>query len=87
MTTASVSKSGLMAICRYLSLRLKDVSAIRVGLQVAAETRDLALFDLAIDSKVRACDLPKLRVLDVAYVEPDIASSRESAKNTAVRAI
>lgn len=35
--------------------RLKDIWAIRVRLQIAEETRDLALFDLAIDSKLRAC--------------------------------
>ncbi|WP_438308983.1 tyrosine-type recombinase/integrase [Pseudomonas guariconensis] len=42
---------------------------MRVRLQIAEETRDLALFDLAIDSKLRACDLTKLRVRDVAHGE------------------
>lgn len=50
-------------------LRLKDIWAIRVRLPIAEETRDLALFDLAIDSKLRACDLTKLRVRDVAHGE------------------
>ncbi|MGU5246201.1 integrase, partial [Pseudomonas aeruginosa] len=50
-------------------LRLKDIWAIRVRLQIAEETRDLALFDLAIDSKLRACDLTTLRVRDVAHGE------------------
>jgi len=50
-------------------LRLKDIWAIRVRLQIAEETRDLALFDLAIDSKLRACDRTKLRVRDVAHGE------------------
>ncbi|WP_053868068.1 tyrosine-type recombinase/integrase [Pseudomonas putida] len=50
-------------------LRLKDIWAIRVRLQIAQDTRDLALFDLAIDSKLRACDLTKLRVRDVAHGE------------------
>lgn len=50
-------------------LRLKDIWAIRVRLQIAERTRDLALFDLAIDSKLRACDLIKLRVRDVAHGE------------------
>lgn len=35
-------------------LRLRDIWAIRVRLQIAENTRDLALFDLAIDSKLRA---------------------------------
>lgn len=50
-------------------LQLRDIWAIRVRLQIAERTRDLALFDLAIDSKLRACDLTKLRVRDVAHGE------------------
>ena len=48
-------------------LKLKDIWAIRVRLQLADRTRDLALFNLAIDSKLRACDLVKLRVRDVSH--------------------
>jgi integrase len=48
-------------------LKLKDIWAIRVRLQLAERKRDLALFNLAIDSKLRACDLVKLRVNDVAH--------------------
>ena len=48
-------------------LKLKDIWAIRVRLQLSNRVRDLALFDLAIDSKLRACDLTKLRVRDVAH--------------------
>ncbi len=43
----------------------KDVWAIRVRLEIADRVRDLALFNLAIDSKLRGCDLVKLRVADV----------------------
>lgn len=50
-------------------LRLRDIWAIRVRLQLAEKTRDLALLNLAIDSKLRACDLTKLRVRDVAHGE------------------
>lgn len=50
-------------------LRLRDIWAIRVRIQIAERTRDLALFDLPIDSKLRACDLTKLRVRDVAHGE------------------
>ena len=50
-------------------LRLRDIWAIRVRLQLAHRTRDLALFNLAIDSKLRACDLVKLRVNDVCHGE------------------
>ena len=48
-------------------LKLKEIWAIRIRLQLANRIRDLALFNLAIDSKLRGCDLVKLRVLDVAY--------------------
>jgi integrase len=48
-------------------LKLKEIWAIRIRLQIASRIRDLALFDLAIDSKLRACDLVKLRVRDVCH--------------------
>jgi integrase len=48
-------------------LKLKEIWAIRIRLQIASRIRDLALFDLAIDSKLRACDLMKLRVRDVCH--------------------
>ncbi len=50
-------------------LKLRDIWAIRVRLQLSNRTRDLALFDLAIDSKLRACDLVKIRVRDVSHGE------------------
>lgn len=46
-------------------LRLNEIYAIRVRLQISGRTRDLALFNLAIDSKLRACDLVRLRVSDI----------------------
>ena len=49
--------------------RLRDIWAIQVWLQIAERTQYLALFDLAIDSKLRACDLTKLRMRDVAHDE------------------
>jgi integrase len=47
-------------------LKLKEIWAIRIRLQMAKNTRELALFNLAIDSKLRGCDLVKLKVCDVA---------------------
>jgi integrase len=47
-------------------LNLRKISAIRIRLQLAKRTRDLALFNLAIDSKLRGCDLVRLRVGDIA---------------------
>jgi len=46
-------------------LKLREIWAIRIRLQLAGKTRDLALFNLAIDSKLRACDLTRLRVSDI----------------------
>src|SRR5687767_9637108 len=43
-------------------LRPKDVWAIRIRLQIAARLRDVALFNLASDGKLRGCDLVALRV-------------------------
>ncbi len=48
-------------------LKLKEIWAIRIRLQLAGRLRDLALFNLAIDSKLRACDLVRLRVSDISH--------------------
>ena len=47
-------------------LQARHVWAIRTRLQLAERKRDLALFNLAIDSKLRACDVVSLKVEDVA---------------------
>jgi integrase len=47
-------------------LRSKHVWSIRTKLQVEGQTRDLAMFNLAIDSKLRGCDVVALKVEDVA---------------------
>ncbi len=47
-------------------LKLKEIWEIRIRLQMAKNTRELALFNLAIDSKLRGCDLVTLRINDVA---------------------
>lgn len=46
-------------------LKRNEIWAIRVRLQFSGHIRDLALFNLAIDSKLRACDLVRMRVRDV----------------------
>jgi integrase len=48
-------------------LKLKEIWGIRIRLQIANRVRDLALFNMAIDSKLRSCDLLKLRVRDIAH--------------------
>lgn len=50
-------------------LKLKEIWSIRIRLQITNRTRDLALFNLAIDSKLRACDLVRLKVRDISHGE------------------
>lgn len=45
--------------------KLKDIWALRVRLQMEGQARELALFNLGIDSKLRGCDLVALKVRDV----------------------
>ena len=47
--------------------KLREIWAIRVRLQLHGRIRDLALFDLAIDRKLRACDLVRPRVRAVSH--------------------
>ena len=47
-------------------LRPKHVWSIRTKLQIEGRGRDLAMFNLAIDSKLRGCDVVAIRVEDVA---------------------
>src|SRR5712691_3984223 len=47
-------------------LRQKHIWAIRTKLQIEQQTRDLTMFNLAIDSKLRGCDVVAIRVDDVA---------------------
>lgn len=48
-----------------LALKPVHVWGVRIRLQVARKIRDLALFDLALDSKLRGCDLVALKVGDL----------------------
>jgi integrase len=50
-------------------LSLQDIWSIRMKLQNEGRLRDLALFNLGLDSKLRACDLLNLRVADVSNGE------------------
>ena len=46
-------------------LEPKHVWSIRVRLEISRSKRDLVIFNLAIDSKLRACDLVKMRIDDI----------------------
>ena len=47
--------------------KIKDIWALRVRLQMENRVRELALFNLGIDSKLRGCDLVSLKVRDVCH--------------------
>ena len=49
-------------------LKLHEVWAIRIRLQLSKDKKELALFNTAIDSKLRSCDLIKLRTSDVSQM-------------------
>jgi integrase len=68
-------------------LRTKHVWSIRTKLQVEGRTRDLAMFNLAIDSKLRGGDVVSLRVEDVAPhgLAIDRATVRQKKTGHAVR--
>ena len=57
--------SGRKPTGAKLALKPVHVWGIRIRLQVACKARDLALFDLALDSKLRGCDLVSLKVGDL----------------------
>ncbi|MGC0848597.1 tyrosine-type recombinase/integrase [Pantoea agglomerans] len=48
-------------------LQISHIWGIRIRLEREGKVRDLALFNMALDSKLRGCDLVKLKVSDVAY--------------------
>ena len=48
-------------------LKLHEVWEVRIRLRLAGRLRDLALFNLAIDSKLRGCDLVRVRLCDVSH--------------------
>jgi hypothetical protein len=49
--------------------KLKDIWALRVRLQMEGRVRELALFNLGIDSKLRGCDLVGLKVRDICHCD------------------
>ncbi|WP_050464282.1 tyrosine-type recombinase/integrase [Herbaspirillum autotrophicum] len=50
-------------------LKQSEIWSIRIRLQLFRKSRELALFNSAIDSKLRACDLVKIRIQDVCHGE------------------
>lgn len=62
--TSNSARVRLLALSK--PLRPKHVWSIRTKLQVEGRIRDLAMFNTAIDSKLRGCDVVGLKVDDVA---------------------
>jgi len=48
-------------------LQISQIWGIRIRLELEEQIRDLALFNLGLDSKLRGCDLVSLKVSDIAY--------------------
>lgn len=65
MTTSPWNKSRIIGQKR--PLQISHIWGIRIRLELEGKVRDLALFNVALDSKLRGCDLVKLKVSDVAY--------------------
>ena len=65
-TVSAVPWNKGKLVGQKLPLTLKEIWAIRVTLQLSQNLRDLALFNLAIDSKLRGSDLVRIRVSDIS---------------------
>ncbi|TBV75851.1 tyrosine-type recombinase/integrase [Pseudoxanthomonas winnipegensis] len=65
-----------------LPLKRKEIWAIRVRLELAGNIRQVAMFDLAIDSKLRACDLVQLRLRDISHGSQIAARARVIQRKT-----
>ncbi len=66
-TTTHVAWNKGKLIGQKPPLKPNQIWAIRIRLQLAKRVRDLAMFNLAIDSKLRACDLVRLKLCDVSH--------------------
>jgi integrase len=58
----------------------KHVWSIRTRLEIEGRTRDLAMFNLGVDSKLRGCDLVALKVEDVARTDTPSAVRRSGKR-------
>jgi hypothetical protein len=65
MTISPWNKSRIIGQKR--PLQISHIWGIRISLELEGKVSDLALFNMALDSKLRGCDLVKLKVSDVAY--------------------
>jgi hypothetical protein len=68
-------------------LRPKHVWAVRTRLQLSGRYRDLAMFNLAIDSKLRGCDVVSLKIVDAAWLcaRSSIGPAAQNRKTRSLR--
>ena len=64
------------------ALKLKEIWGIRIRLQIANNIRELALFNMALDSKLRGCDLVTLKVSDVMHGGQMLSRTRVNQQKT-----
>jgi integrase len=80
--TAAVPWNRGKLIGQKPPLTLKQAWAIRMRLPMDQRVRDLALFNLAIDSKLRGCDLVRLRVRDVVHGDQVVSRATVMQRKT-----
>ena len=78
-------KQGENWSARKSPLKPREIRSTRIRLQLANRLRDLALFNLAIDSKLRGCDLVGLRVRDISQGDTILRWSMVMQKKTQTR--
>jgi hypothetical protein len=66
-------------------LKIREVWTVRTRLQMAGHTRELALFNLSTDSKLRGCDLVRLMVRDLTHVNQLLARATVVQQKTKQR--
>lgn len=66
-TSINTSWNKGKLVGQKLPLKLEEIWSIRIRLELANNLRELTMFNLALDCKLRACDFIKLKVLDIAH--------------------
>lgn len=82
----SLGKKGSL-VGQKTPLRLRDIWGIRIRLELVKNVKDLALFDLAIDSKLRACSLTRLVFVMSLTVITCQRGDRNAANDSTLRTI
>jgi hypothetical protein len=65
-SSSNSSRNKGKLVGQKLLLKLEQISAIRIRLEIAENVCELAMFNMAIDCKLRFCDMVKRLVRDVS---------------------